>query len=90
MKNLLIILKIIFNLYQHSELIVTLLSSSSFIVVYLCHVRTVELQEQPFLSNTRINNGTTGLWNPLLGNGSVNTLPHRRNDVTLEEYTAIT
>jgi hypothetical protein len=32
------------------------------------------------------NNGTTRLCNPLLCNGSVNTLPRRRSDVTLQQY----
>jgi hypothetical protein len=58
-------------------------------VAYLPHARTVEPQKQPFLSNTHTNNGTTGLSNPLLGNGLVNTLPHRRNDVTLQQYLAV-
>jgi hypothetical protein len=56
------------------------------IVAYLSHARTVEPQKQPSLSDTRTNNGATGLCNPLLGNGSVNTLPRRRNDITLKQY----
>jgi hypothetical protein len=36
------------------------------------------------------NNGTTGLCNPILGNGSVNTLPRRRNDITSQQCWAIT
>jgi hypothetical protein len=47
-------------------------------VVYLPHARKVEPQNQPFLSNTRTNNGTAGLLYPFLGYGSVNTLPRRR------------
>jgi hypothetical protein len=47
-------------------------------VAYLPHARKVELQNQPFLSNTRTNNGTAGLRNSFLGYGSVNTLPRRR------------
>jgi hypothetical protein len=42
-------------------------------VAYLLHARTVEPQKQPLLSNTHANNITTGLCNPFLGNGSVNT-----------------
>jgi hypothetical protein len=42
-------------------------------------------QRQSLLSNTRTNNGTTGLCNSLLGNGSVSTLPRRRDDVTLQK-----
>jgi hypothetical protein len=56
-------------------------------VAYLPHARTVEPQKQP---NTRTNSGTIGLCNPLLGNGSVNTLPSRRSEVTLQQYLAIT
>jgi hypothetical protein len=47
-------------------------------VAYLPHARKVKPQNQPFLSNTRTNNGTAGLRNPFLGYGSVNTLPRRR------------
>jgi hypothetical protein len=47
-------------------------------VAYLLHARKVERQNQPFLSNTRTNNGTVGLRNPFLGYGLVNTLPRRR------------
>jgi hypothetical protein len=60
------------------------------IVAYLPHARTVEPQKEAFLSNTRINNCTAGLCKPLLGNGSVNTLPRRRSDITLQQYLAIT
>jgi hypothetical protein len=59
-------------------------------MAYLPHARTVEPQKQLVLSNTRTNNGTTGLCNPLLGNGSVNTLPRRSNDVTHQQHLAIT
>jgi hypothetical protein len=52
------------------------------ILEYLPNAKTVGPQKQPFLSNTRTNNGKVGLCNPLLGSGSVNTLPRRRNDVT--------
>jgi hypothetical protein len=45
-------------------------------VAYLPHARKVESQNQPFLSNTRTNNGTAGLRNPFLGYGSVNTLSY--------------
>jgi hypothetical protein len=58
-------------------------------VAYLPHARMAEPQKQLFLSNRRTNNGTTGLCNLLLGNGSVNTLLRRRNDVTLQQYLAI-
>jgi hypothetical protein len=51
-------------------------------VAYLPPSRTVEPQEPPFASNARTNNGTRGLCNPLLDNGSVNTVPRRRNDLT--------
>jgi hypothetical protein len=34
--------------------------------------------------------GTMGLWNPLLGNCSVNTLQRRRNDVTSQQCLVIT
>jgi hypothetical protein len=47
-------------------------------VAYLPHVRKVGPQNQPFLSNTRTNNGTAGLRDPFLGYSSVNTLPRRR------------
>jgi hypothetical protein len=47
-------------------------------VAYLSHARKVESQNQPFLSNTRTNNGTAGLRNLFVGYGSVNTLPRRR------------
>jgi hypothetical protein len=47
-------------------------------VAYLPHAIKVEPQKQPFLSNTRANNGTAGLRNPFLGYGPVNTLPRRR------------
>jgi hypothetical protein len=46
--------------------------------------------ETAVLSNTCTNNETMGLCNPLLGSSSVNALPHRRNDVTLQKYLAIT
>jgi hypothetical protein len=36
------------------------------------------------------NNGTTGLHNPFLGNGSVNTHLRSRNDVTTQQCLAIT
>jgi hypothetical protein len=42
-------------------------------VAYLPHARMVEPQKQRFLNNTRTNNGTMGLCNLPLGNGSVNT-----------------
>jgi hypothetical protein len=58
------------------------------IVAYLSRARTAEPLKQPFPSNTRSNNGTTGLCNPLLDNSSVSTLPRRRNDVTLKRYLA--
>jgi hypothetical protein len=48
------------------------------IVAYLPHARKVEPQNQPFLINTRTNNGTAELRDPCLGYGSVNTLPRRR------------
>jgi hypothetical protein len=48
------------------------------IVAYLPHARKVEPQNQPFLSNTRTDNGTAGLRDPFLGCGSVNTFPRRR------------
>jgi hypothetical protein len=32
------------------------------------------------------NNGAKRLCNPLQRNGSINTLPHRRNDVTFQQY----
>jgi hypothetical protein len=48
------------------------------IVAYLFHARKVEAQNQPFLYNTRTNNGTAGLRNPFLGYGPVNTVPRRR------------
>jgi hypothetical protein len=60
------------------------------IVAYLSHARMVEPQKEPFLSNTRTNNGTTRLCIPILGKGAVNTLPRRRSDVTLHQYLAIT
>jgi hypothetical protein len=47
-------------------------------VAYLPHARKFEPQNQPFLSNTRTNNGTAGLRGPFLGYVSVNTLPRRR------------
>jgi hypothetical protein len=47
-------------------------------MAYLPHARKVEPQNQPFLSNTRTNNGTVGLCDPFLGYGTVNTLPRRR------------
>jgi hypothetical protein len=43
-------------------------------VAYLPHARTVEPQNQQFLSNTLTDKGTEGLCNPFLGFGSVNTL----------------
>jgi hypothetical protein len=46
-------------------------------VAYLPQARKVEPQNQPFLSNTRTNNGTVGLCNLFLGYGPVNTLPCR-------------
>jgi hypothetical protein len=42
-------------------------------VACLPHVRTVELYKQPLLSNNARNNKTTGLRNPFLSNGPVNT-----------------
>jgi hypothetical protein len=48
-----------------------------YIVVYLPQARKVEPQNQPFLTNTRTNNGTVGLHDPFLGYSSVNTLPRR-------------
>jgi hypothetical protein len=59
-------------------------------MAYLSHERRVEPQKHPFLSNTRTNNGTTELCNLLLGNGSINALPRRHSDVTLQQYLAIT
>jgi hypothetical protein len=59
-------------------------------VAYLPNARRVEPQKQTFLSNTHTNNGTTGLHNPLLGNGLVNAIPHRCNDVTLQKYLVFT
>jgi hypothetical protein len=56
------------------------------IVAYLHHAKTVEPQNQPFLSNTGTDNGKAGLCNPFVGYGSVNTLPRRRNDVTLHQH----
>jgi hypothetical protein len=47
-------------------------------MAYLPHVRKVEPQNQPFLSNTRTNNGTAGLRDPFLSYGLVNTLSRRR------------
>jgi hypothetical protein len=47
-------------------------------VAYLPHAGKVEPQNQPFLSNTRTNNGTAGLRNPFLGYGPVNQLQRRR------------
>jgi hypothetical protein len=47
-------------------------------VAYLFNARNIEPQDQPFLSNTRTNNGKAGLRDPFLGYGSVNTLPRRR------------
>jgi hypothetical protein len=47
-------------------------------VAHLPHARKVEPQNRPFLSNTRIINGTAGLRYPFLGYGPVNTLPRRR------------
>jgi hypothetical protein len=52
---------------------------------YLPNAGRVESQKQPFLSNTNTNNGTSGLCDLLLGNGSVNTLPRRRNNDTLQQ-----
>jgi hypothetical protein len=46
----------------------------------LLHVRTVERQRLPFLSNTRTQQWNNGVMNSLLGNGSVNTLPRRSYD----------
>jgi hypothetical protein len=51
---------------------------ASSIVWRMPHARKVEPQNQPFLSNTRTNNGTEGLRNPFLSYGPVNTLPRRR------------
>jgi hypothetical protein len=59
-------------------------------VAYLPHARKVQPQKQSFISNTRVNNGTTELRNPLLNNGSANTLPLTHNDVTLQQYLPIT
>jgi hypothetical protein len=52
------------------------------IVAYLLDARKAEPQKHA-------NNGTTGLCNPLLGNGSVSTHPLRRNYVTLQQHLAI-
>jgi hypothetical protein len=52
--------------------------NEKFIVAYFPHARKVEPQNQPFLSDTRTNNGTAGLRDPFLGYGSVNILPRRR------------
>jgi hypothetical protein len=46
------------------------------IMVYLLHARTDEPQKQPFPTNTPNKNRTTGLYNPFLWDGSVNTFPH--------------
>ncbi|PNF30462.1 hypothetical protein B7P43_G12154 [Cryptotermes secundus] len=58
-------------------------------MAYLDHARTVEPQKHPFLSNTHTNNGTVKLYNPLLGNGLINTFPSKRSDITLQKYIAI-
>jgi hypothetical protein len=46
-------------------------------VAYLPHAKKVKPQKQPFLSNTRTDNGTVGLRNLFLVYGLVNTLPCR-------------
>jgi hypothetical protein len=55
-------------------------------ISYIVHIVTCQrTARQRFDKHPAIhahNNGKTELCNPLLGNGSVNTLPRRRNDVT--------
>jgi hypothetical protein len=68
-------------LYSFSQYGVTEKESGTLlfnIVAYLPHVRKLEPQNPPFLSNTRTNNGTAGLGYPFLGYGSVDTLLRRR------------
>jgi hypothetical protein len=57
-----------------------------YIAKYLPHARTVESQKQPL--RTRINNRKTGLWNPFLGNDSVDTFLQAqwRHTPTLPSY----
>jgi hypothetical protein len=52
--------------------------------------RTARQRLDEYPSIQARNNGTTGLCNLLLDNGSVNIYPRRCNDVTLQQNLAIT
>jgi hypothetical protein len=64
--------------------------SSLNIVAYRLVAKWWLCKQWPLLGNTRnihtCNNRTTGLCNPILSNGSVNTFPQKRTHATIEEW----
>jgi hypothetical protein len=59
-------------------------------VAYLLHARLLSHRNSRFQVIHARNNGTTGLCNRLFGNGSVNTILCRCNDVISQQCSAIT